>query len=82
MKEMNLKVVEEFLKNNPDFSLYIANSEAKTFTKVISINNDTDFDNLESGYIINDKIDTIALVNIIDNPDMEIYKLVKNNDCN
>jgi hypothetical protein len=81
MKEMKLTVVEDFLKNNVDFELYISNSENENFTKVLTVNGDTDFENLEQGYVIESKDDFITWVEV-EKQDLNIYKLVKENDCN
>jgi hypothetical protein len=81
MKEMKLTVVEDFLKNNVDFELYISNSENENFTKVLTVNGDTDFENLEHGYVIESKDDFITWVEV-EKQDLNIYKLVKENDCN
>jgi len=78
--KIDYKVAEEFLKNNPDFNLYLGNPIQRVFSKVISINGDTDFENLESGYIINSKDDYITLVDIM-NSDLEIYKVENKYDC-
>ena len=76
MKEMKLVVVEEFLKNNPDFELYISNAEQIGFNKVITVNGDTDFENLESGYVIETKEDFVTLVKVTEQ-NLNIFKLVK-----
>lgn len=76
MKEMNLKVAEEFLKNNPNFVLYLENKNDCVFSKVITVSGDTDFENLESAYIIKAKDDFISFVDA-DDKQLEMYRLVK-----
>ena len=78
--KMNYQVAEEFLKNNPDFNLYLGEPIKRGFSKVFSINGDTDFENLESGYIINSKDDYITLIDA-KLCGLEIYKVVNKYDC-
>lgn len=78
--KMNYQVAEEFLKNNPDFNLYLGEPVKRGFSKVLSVNGDTDFENLESGYIINSKDDYITLIDA-KHSDLEIYKVENKYDC-
>jgi hypothetical protein len=47
----------------------------------LTVNGDTDFENLEHGYVIKSKNDFITWVEV-EKQDLNIYKLVKENDCN
>ena len=79
VKEMNYVVVEEFLKNNPDFSLYNSNPVKRKFEKVISVKDTLDdlkyFEGVINQYIIKSNEEVVSLTDLP--RDSEIYRLVK-----
>jgi hypothetical protein len=75
MKEMKYTVVEEFLKNNPDFNIYNSNPIKRRFEKAITVNGDYDFEGLNNPYIINSNDEVITLISLKENGN-EIYHLV------
>lgn len=78
IKEMKYTVVEEFLKNNPDFSLYNSDPIKRNFEKVVSVNDTLDdlkyFEGEINQYIIKSNDTVISLTDLSRNS--EIYKLV------
>ena len=74
LKEMEYTVVEDFLKNNPDFCIYNSDPIKRRFEKAIVVNGD--FEGLNNPYIIKSRDEVSSSTSL--NKDTEIYKLVKN----
>ena len=74
VKEMKYTVVEDFIKANPDFHVYLADPVNRKFG-ITTVSNDIDFNKIEEAYVIKSNNDFITLVDVKEN-DVEIYKVI------
>lgn len=74
IKEMKYTVVEDFIKNNPDFHVYLEDPINRRFD-ITTVNGNVDFDKIEESYVIKSNNDFITLVDVKEN-DVEIYKVI------